>query len=109
MVQICRAKLRGAGLGVFFISLLLILGFSPRGPATAVSTNREPSVLIVYDGLDQQGSPGRLDALYLGNLLGHFTTHRRIIPIDHYRTDLWKSYDAIFCIVYDKKFTVPPL
>jgi len=106
MKQRQLAKLAICGLGVFFISIL----FSPflsLQAKTQTSSEKTPSVLIVYDGPNQEGNPGRLDALYLGNLLGHFTTRRHLIPIEAYRTGMWKSYDAVFCGIYQKEFEVP--
>jgi uncharacterized protein YdaL len=66
-----------------------------------------PSVLVLYDGPDTPANPGRLDALYLTNLLGHFTTRRLVHPLETYRTGEGEKYNAIFCIVYQKHYRVP--
>jgi uncharacterized protein YdaL len=66
-----------------------------------------PSVLVLYDGPDVSKNPGRLDALFLANLLGHFTTRRTVHPFEDYRRGEWKDYDAVFAIVYQRKYTLP--
>jgi uncharacterized protein YdaL len=68
-----------------------------------------PNVLVLYDGPDVEANPGRLDALYLANLLGHFTTNRKIHTLEAYKAGEWEQYDAVFAIVYQKHYTVPRL
>jgi hypothetical protein len=62
----------------FFISLIAALLFTANTGSSAdppaSSPTSTPSILVLYDGPDKEGNPGRLDALYLANLLGHFTT-----------------------------------
>ncbi|MFA5976605.1 MAG: polysaccharide deacetylase family protein [Elusimicrobiota bacterium] len=69
--------------------------------------NSGPAVLVLYDGLDQPRNVGRLDAFYLGNLLGHFTTRRTIHSIETYQAGEWKQYDAVFVMIYQKRYDVP--
>jgi len=64
---------------------------------------------VLYDGPDEDKNPGRLDALYLVNLLGHFTTHRTVHPLETYKRGEWARYDAVFTIVYQKRYRVPSL
>jgi len=64
-------------------------------------------MLVLYDGPDEIKNPAKLDALYLANLLGHFTTKREVIPLEDYEPGQWKKYDAVFSIVYQKKYVVP--
>jgi len=66
-----------------------------------------PSVLVLHDGPEVETNPGRIDSLFIVNLLGHFTTRRTLISLDKYRPGSAKSYDAVFCIVYQKKYQVP--
>ena len=68
-----------------------------------------PSVLVLYDGPDVDKNPGRLDALYLINLLGHFTTRRVVHPLETYQRGEWAKYDAVFAIVYQRRYRVPSL
>ncbi len=68
---------------------------------------KQPSVLVLYDGADVDRNPGRIDARYLGNLCGHFTTHRTIQSLSDYKPGQWKAFDAVFCIVYQKHYKVP--
>src|SRR5579864_1510403 len=66
-----------------------------------------PSVLVLHDGPENEKNPGYLDALYLANVLGHFTTLRKIHPLEEYQTGEWQKYDAVFVIVYQRKYAVP--
>ncbi len=65
------------------------------------------SVLVLYDGADSEINPGRLDALYLMNLLGHFTTRRTLKSVEEYAPGDWKKFDAVFSIIYEKKYKIP--
>jgi uncharacterized protein YdaL len=67
----------------------------------------QPRVLILFDGPDKEGNPGRLDARYLANLLGHFTTRREIESVEVYVPGTYKRFDAVFCIIYRPKYTIP--
>src|SRR2546425_12980500 len=69
----------------------------------------QPSVLVLHDGPDREGNPGRLDALYLANLLGHFTTRRTVHSLETYQAGELQKYDAVFTLVYEKRYTVPPV
>jgi len=66
-----------------------------------------PSVLVLYDGPEKDANPARIDALYIANLLGHFTTRRTVRTLEQYREGDWKGYDAVFSIVYRKHYRVP--
>src|SRR5437660_9759443 len=68
-----------------------------------------PSVLVLHDGPENEKNPGYLDALYLANLLGHFTTLRTIHPLETYQKGEWQKYNAVFAIVYQKQYAVPAL
>ncbi len=76
-------------------------------PAAAPQLADGPSVLVIYDGPEQASNPARIDALYVGNLLGHFTTRRTLRTLEQYREGDWKGYDAVFGIVYRKHYRVP--
>lgn len=69
--------------------------------------NGGPSTLVLYDGPDAGNNPGRSDALSIATLMGHFTTRRVVEPLEGYRAGDWKHYDAVFCIIYRKTYTVP--
>src|SRR5690349_6448779 len=87
-----------------FLAFLLFLS----APVFAVPKPLpQPNILILYDGLDQDKNPGRQDALYLTNLLGHFTTHREVQSMEAYKPGDYKRYDAVFCVVYQRHYTVP--
>src|SRR6185437_10560075 len=66
-----------------------------------------PAVLVLYDGPDVASNPGRLDALYLVNLLGHFTTRRTVHPLEAYQAGEDRKFDAVFTIIYQRKYRVP--
>src|ERR1700690_1675217 len=66
-----------------------------------------PSILVLHDGPEVETNPGYLDALYLANLLGHFTTLRQVRPLEDYVPGEWQNYDAVFVIVYQRKYQVP--
>jgi uncharacterized protein YdaL len=68
---------------------------------------RTPRVLVLYDGIDKEGNPGRQDALYLTNLLGHFTTHRDVESMEEYRAGQYQNYDATFVVIYQRQYAVP--
>lgn len=76
-------------------------------PSLQAGEHNPPSVLVLFDGPETGTNPGLVDALYLGNMLGHFTTHRKIMPLGQYVPGDWKSYDAVFCVIYNRKFNVP--
>jgi peptidoglycan/xylan/chitin deacetylase (PgdA/CDA1 family) len=89
-----------------------LVGFLLLFPMSGFADLREtvaqgPRVLVLYDGPDKVDNPGRLDALYLANLLGHFTTRRTVISLESYKAGQWKSYDAIFSIIFQRKYDVP--
>ena len=95
-------------LPVFILGIRLLQAAEPSDQAKlqdAVLSG--PSVLVLYDGEDVESNPGRLDARYLANLLGHFTVHRQIHPLEQYRAGEWQKYDAVFAIVYQKHYAVP--
>src|SRR5512138_1626659 len=75
-------------------------------PCAAESPKRhpEPSVLVLFDGPNQESNPGRLDAHYLANLLGHFTTRRTIESLENYVPGQIHRFDAVFTIVYSKEY-----
>jgi len=89
-------------------SRILALIFCLALPAFAAPNSPpSPHVLILYDGSDQDKNPGRQDALYLTNLLGHFTTRRTAVPMEVYQPGDYKRYDAVFCVVYQRHYSVP--
>ena len=69
--------------------------------------NGGPSVLVLFDGPEVSTNPGRLDAIYLANLLGHFTTRRKVQSLEAYQPGEWQKFDAVFAIVYQRKYRVP--
>ncbi len=89
--------------------LLFLAGFSFAVSAFADAPPHAsaPSVLVLHDGPEKETNPGYLDALYLANLLGHFTTLRQVHPLEDYVPGEWKKYDAVFVIVYQRKYQVP--
>src|SRR5439155_1763373 len=40
---------------------------------------------------------------------GHFTTLRKTHPIQDYQPGEWQKYDAVFVIIYQRKYSVPRL
>src|ERR1700690_2803680 len=66
-----------------------------------------PSILVLHDGPEVETNPGYLDPLYLANLLGHFTTLRQVKPLEKDTVGEWEKFDAVFVIVYQRKYTVP--
>ncbi len=102
-----QAKRVGQRLG--FIFLILATASSKVLSAKSAEEPKEPAVLVLYDGANQESNPGRLDAFYLGNLLGHFTTHRTVVPIDTYAPGEMDKYDATFIVIYQKAYRVPDL
>lgn len=89
-------------IAVFFLAPALSLAAS-----FLETVQQGPRVLVLYDGPDNVENPGRLDALYLTNLLGHFTTRRTCVPLETYKPGQWKSYDAVFSIIFQRKYDVP--
>ena len=87
----------------FLLAAALAAGASAPAPQLA----NGPSVLILYDGPERQSNPARIDALYVANLLGHFTTRRTLRTLEQYHEGDWKDYDAVFSIVYRKHYRVP--
>src|SRR5471030_3333147 len=89
--------------------LFLLIGVLVPSFAESPTLPVPPSVLVLYDGPDIDKNPGRLDAMYLINLLGHFTTRRQVHPLESYELGEWQKYDAVFAIVYQKRYQVPAL
>jgi uncharacterized protein YdaL len=85
---------------------LAALGAANPPPIQAAGQN-PPSVLVLYDGPEIGTNPGYVDAIYLANLLGHFTTRRKITSLERYPANTWKSYDAVFCVVYNRRYKIP--
>jgi len=98
---------RKAVFAVLFIAFLTT-GFKSLSAEPPIA-QASPSVLVLYDGPDIEKNPGRLDARYLVNLLGHFTTLRTMHPLESYERGEWAKYDAVFVIVYQRKYRVPTL
>ncbi len=90
-----------------FLSFFLLSGLIQSTAAKTTPIESVPSVLVLFDGPDQDANPGRLDALYLVNLLGHFTTHRVVHSLDTYQTREAEPFDAVFVVVYQKRYRVP--
>ena len=63
--------------------LIILIGIRCLVPAYADAPPHAsaPSVLVLHDGPEKETNPGYLDALYLANLLGHFTTLRQVRPL----------------------------
>jgi len=93
-------------LSAFLTVFLALFVFAPVF-ADPLDVSKGPSVLVLYDGPDQEANPGRLDAIYLVNLLGHFTLRRKAQSLEEYQPGEWQKYDAIFTIVYQRKYHVP--
>ncbi len=93
-------------LSVTFLSILFTTA-AFGAPTWLDSVSKGPSVLVLYDGPDIESNPGRLDANYLANLLGHFTAHRSVRSLDAYTPGELKAFDVVFTIVYQKKYRVP--
>src|SRR5437879_4865810 len=88
--------------------LLLFFAFCSRLPLAEASPRPlAPSVLVLHDGPEKNTNPGYLDALFLANLLGHFTTLRKVQSLENYPPGEWPKYDAVFVIVYQRKYTLP--
>jgi hypothetical protein len=70
--------------------------------ATAITTARgasadtSPHALILYDGTSQKTPEGRIDGLYIANLMGHFGYKAVLQPIEEYRGGGMGPYDAVF-------------
>ena len=95
--------MRALASGVFCLAILGAVCV----PSSAAAIPESPSVLVLFDGAENGANPGYVDAIYLANLLGHFTTRRRVMPLTEYRPGEWKSYNAVFCVVYKLKYKVP--
>jgi uncharacterized protein YdaL len=97
----------------YLLLLLPIFYGMPRAASAASAlsfadiSRSKLSVLVLYDGADMDTNPGKLDAMYLVNLLGHFTTHRALMSVEAYKAGEMKKFDAVFCIVYQKKYRIP--
>ncbi len=87
--------------------LLFLSGSLTAAPSWFDTVAKGPSVLVLYDGPNVDSNPGRLDARYLANLLGHFTTRRKVASLEEYRGGDMADHDAVFCIVYEKKYRMP--
>ncbi len=92
----------------YWLCLVALVLARPLGAAVwQPPSGIQPKVLVMYDGDEADKNPGRLDAMYLATLLGHFTTDRTIHPIDAYQAGEYQRFDAIFTIVYQHKYEVP--
>src|SRR3954468_22305709 len=80
---------------------------APRIDASMAAVRQGPRVLVLYDGPDEERKPGRSHAPFPPNLPGHFPPRREIQSLDTYAPGSYKRFDAVFCVVYRPRYTVP--
>ena len=81
---------------------------TPLPPAQAPVRISPPNVLILYDMEKGKNVSGRIYAVELANLLGHFEVKATLQPVINYQAGTLEAYDATFYIgsLYD--MTLPP-
>ncbi|HUL79630.1 MAG TPA: polysaccharide deacetylase family protein, partial [Vicinamibacteria bacterium] len=71
----------------------LALAVAASGPLRAETT---PRALILFDGASRKAPEGRVDALNIANLMGHFGYEPVLQPIEDYRPGGMTAYEAVF-------------
>ena len=77
-------------------------------PALAAFGAGQKQALVLYDGASQKMHEGMVDGIYIGNLLGHFSYHPVLQPIEEYRPGSMARYDAVFVVGASPKTMWPP-
>ncbi|MBU1668248.1 DUF2334 domain-containing protein [bacterium] len=70
----------------------------PPTTVTQISTTSSKKVLILYDTAGNFGNSGKINAMFLQNLLGHFNTNITSKPAVEYRKDEMENYSVVFYI-----------
>jgi hypothetical protein len=74
---------------------LLVAALALAGGGLA-RAERTPRALILYDGTSQKTPEGKVDALNIANLMGHFGYQAVVQPIEEYPAGAMAAYEAVF-------------
>jgi uncharacterized protein DUF2334 len=76
-------------------ALLLVLALAVAG-GSPVQAEATPRALVLFDGTSQNAPEGRVDGLYVANLMGHFGYQPVLQAIEDYRPGGMTTYDVVF-------------
>lgn len=94
----------------FLVAIVVLLAFVAGARAAAQPSGDAKRVLVIYTHSEtiDFGQAGRLYAIMLRNLIGHFTVDSEVAPLEAAKISQIAAADAVFFIGFIKDRKLPP-